>query len=71
MVASPPAPSPNGEGSKMRDTPDVKCKKRGKRRAKKCLFSLFGGHGEKLLRWSEKSLQYFRQRVPNIGEKYV
>ena len=42
MVASPPAPSPNGDGSKMRDTPDVKCKKRGKRRVKKCRFSSFG-----------------------------
>ena len=28
----------------MRDTPDVKCKKRGKRRAKKCLFSSFGSY---------------------------
>lgn len=26
----------------MRDTPYLKCKKRGKRRAKKCLFSSFG-----------------------------
>ena len=26
----------------MRDTPYLKCKKRGKRRVKKCLFSSFG-----------------------------
>ena len=26
----------------MRDTTDVKCKKRGKRRVKKCRFSSFG-----------------------------
>ncbi len=26
----------------MRDTPDVKCKKRGEKGAKKCMFSLFG-----------------------------
>ena len=26
----------------MRDTPDVKCKKRDKRRVKKCKFSSFG-----------------------------
>ena len=39
--------SPHREGSKMRDTPDVKCKKRGKRRVKNvCLVRL--GHGEKV-----------------------
>ncbi|KGF45558.1 hypothetical protein HMPREF0661_09635 [Prevotella melaninogenica DNF00666] len=41
MVAS-PQPLSHREGSKMRDTPYLKCKKRGKRRAKKCLFSSFG-----------------------------
>ena len=34
--------SPHREGSEMRDTPDVKCKKRGKIRVKKCRFSSFG-----------------------------
>ena len=37
-----PSSSPSGEGSRMRDTPDVKCKKRGEKGAKKCMFSLFG-----------------------------